>query len=560
MTLSRRDLLRQTLGVTPLVLASGCAGWLRPRRDYQEQRADIVIIGGGLGGCAAALAACRRGQRVIMTEETDWIGGQLTQQGVPPDENAWIETIGGTASYAALRRGLRDFYRQHPRLLARARNNPRLNPGNCWVSRIGCEPRAGVAVLEAMLAPHVASGQLTILREHRAVRADVDGARIRSIEMESIGGRHVVLHADYFLDATELGDLLPMTGTEYVSGAESQRDTGEPHAPVAADPGNIQSFTVCFAIEHLPGEHHTIDRPADYATWRAMRLMVDGAQAPPLITFEDADSTRIGFDPVTRKGYWTYRRVIDRDLFEPGTYRSDITIVNWIQNDYSLGSLIDVSREEAATHIARAHAQNRALLYWLQTEAPRPDGGTGWPGLRLRPDVMGTTDGWAKYPYIREGRRIRAEVTIREQDVLQSLRQDATGLPPEQLTATVFDDSVGIGHYSMDLHLTTRGNRGQYGTTLPFQIPLGALIPQRVENLIPACKNIGTTHLTNGCYRLHPIEWNIGESAGALASRCVARKLPPRAVRNRLAERNDFQRELTRDGIPLQWPHPLPPR
>ena len=173
---------------------------------------------------------------------------------------------------------------------------------------------------------------------------------------------------------------------------------------------------------------------------------------------------------------------------------------------------------------------------------------------------MGTTDGWAKYPYIREGRRIRAEVTIREQDVLQSLRQDATGLPPEQLTATVFDDSVGIGHYSMDLHLTTRGNRGQYGTTLPFQIPLGALIPQRVENLIPACKNIGTTHLTNGCYRLHPIEWNIGESAGALASRCVARKLPPRAVRNRLAERNDFQRELTRDGIPLQWPHPLPPR
>jgi hypothetical protein len=31
----------------------------------------------------------------------------------------------------------------------------------------------------------------------------------------------------------------------------------------------------------------------------------------------------------------------------------------------------------------------------------------------------------------------------------------------------------------------------------PFQIPLGALIPRRIENLLPACKNIGTTHVTN---------------------------------------------------------------
>ena len=54
--------------------------------------ADVVIVGGGLGGCATALAACRNGLKVIMTEETDWIGGQVSQQGVPPDEHAWIET------------------------------------------------------------------------------------------------------------------------------------------------------------------------------------------------------------------------------------------------------------------------------------------------------------------------------------------------------------------------------------------------------------------------------------------------------------------------------------
>src|SRR5262249_45748707 len=67
-------------------------------------------------------------------------------------------------------------------------------------------------------------------------------------------------------------------------------------------------------------------------------------------------------------------------------------------------------------------------------------------------------------------------------------------------------------------------------SSLPFQIPLGALIPKRVENLLPACKNLGVTHITNGCYRLHPVEWNVGESAGALAAFCVKRKEPPRQV------------------------------
>jgi hypothetical protein len=103
-----------------------------------------------------------------------------------------------------------------------------------------------------------------------------------------------------------------------------------------------------------------------------------------------------------------------------------------------------------------------------------------------------------------------------------------------------------------------RGDVGQYGETLPFQIPLGALIPQRVENLLPAAKNLGVTHLTNGCFRLHPIEWNIGESVGALVAFCRRHRTSPRAVRNTVTLRRDFQDALMRDGVPLAWPSPLP--
>ena len=69
--------------------------------------ADLVIAGAGLGGCAAALSALRNNLKVILTEETDWLGGQLSQQGVPPDEHQWIETHGGTKLYRELRHFIR---------------------------------------------------------------------------------------------------------------------------------------------------------------------------------------------------------------------------------------------------------------------------------------------------------------------------------------------------------------------------------------------------------------------------------------------------------------------
>ncbi|MFM8420351.1 MAG: FAD-dependent oxidoreductase, partial [Verrucomicrobiota bacterium] len=69
----------------------------------REVAADLAIVGGGVGGCAAALAACCAGLRVALTEETDWIGGQLTAQAVPPDEHPWIESHGCTASYRRFR-------------------------------------------------------------------------------------------------------------------------------------------------------------------------------------------------------------------------------------------------------------------------------------------------------------------------------------------------------------------------------------------------------------------------------------------------------------------------
>ena len=533
--LSRRQFLQSTI--------AGLAFW---PQSGSTMSADVAIIGGGTGGCAAALAALSMNCTVIMTEPTDWIGGQFTQQGVPPDENPWIESFGGTRSYLKFRSAIRRYYRQSYPLRSPVADN--LNPGTCGVSRLCHEPHAALAVFRQLLAPYISSGQLRIITHAEPESAGVSADRVEYVR---IRGTDIVITAKFFLDASEDGALLPLTGTEYVQGAEE--DSQELHASPRPGAANMQAPTWCFAMEYRPGEDHTITRPASYSYWNSYTPPISPPWPGKLLSLTYSHPITLeprtaSFDPrpgaVTENfNLWTYRRLIDPALFESGSYAGGISLVNWPQNDYMEGNLF--GDQDVAGHLHQARELSLSLFYWLQTEVPREDGGQGWPGLRLRGDILGTSDGLAKAPYIRESRRIRARFTVLEDHIGQEARDGAD-------RAARFDDSVGIGSYRIDLHPSTGGDNYIDVASLPFQIPLGAMVPVRMQNLIPACKNIGVTHITGGCYRLHPVEWNIGESAGALAAYCLAHNLPPQAVyERRVAE---FQRVLVDRGVPLAWP------
>jgi len=541
--MQRRQFLQQTL----------CFAAYSAALTGAEMDADVAIIGGGVGGCAAALAALRQGMRVVLTEETDWIGGQLTSQAVPPDEHPWIERFGCTRSYRTYRNAVRQYYRTHYPLTPEARERPELNPGNGSVSRLAHEPRVSLAVLEAMLAPFVSNGRLTLLLLHRPELASVSGSRVTSVKVRDLQHNlYRTVTAKYFLDATELGDLLPMTKTEFVTGAESQAQTGEPHAASTAQPGNNQSFTFCFGMDYLEGQDHTIEKPSSYAKWRDYVPQLTPPWTGPLLSWTMCEPKTLRprdvfFDPnppakprQAGMNLWTYRRILDRANFSADKYPSDVSLVNWPQNDFWLGDLLTGNEKTAAAALREAKQLSLSLLYWMQTNAPRPDGKQGWKGLRLRKDVTGTEDGLAKAAYIRESRRIQAEFTVLEQHVAKA--------------PASFADSVGVGCYRIDLHPTSGGTNYIDIGSFPFQIPLGALIPKRMENLLPACKNLGTTHITNGCYRLHPVEWNIGEAAGALAAHAIRKGTVPRAIRNDQKLLADFQASLREQGFELAWP------
>lgn len=514
---------------------------------------DVLIVGGSVGGCAAALAACQLGLQVILSEDSDWIGGQFTTQATPPDEHGWIEQFGCTRTYRQFRDRVRAHYRSHYPLTPAAMINPVLNPGNGWVSPLCAEPKVFLAVFQDLLSPFVTKGQLQILLEHRPIRADYNQSSVQAIELLNAQGEKIQVQAKYFVDATELGDLLPMTETKWVSGAESRNDTTEPSAPLQANPSNNQAFSCCFAMSYHEGEDWTIEKPDEYEFWKNFVPELSPPWSGPLLSLTGLSPRTLApvhynFQPNREPnrafaGLWTYRRIRHLDNFVPGVFDSDITLVNYPQIDFLLGDLLHADSSQQQELIARAKNQSLSFLYYLQTEL-------GFKGLKLRPDVVDTTDGLAKRPYIRESRRIKAIYTIKEQDVAAALRPDKT-------LGQSYTDSVGIGFYRIDLHPSVGGDNYVDVESLPFQIPLGALIPQQMDNLLPACKNIGTTHITNGCYRLHPIEWNIGEVVGHLIGYCLKNSLKPRQIHVSTMHLNTFQDQLREAGLELEWPDEL---
>ena len=518
----------------------------------------LVVIGGGLGGVAAALTAARLGLPVVLTEESDWIGGQLTSQGVPPDEHEWIETHRISPSYTELRERIREHYRRNYPLTDTAMATAALNPGAGFVSRLCHEPRVAHHALREMLSPLESSGLLTVLIEHEPVEVIRNGDRIDAVRLlDRRSGDEIMLHGDLIVDATELGDLLELGGIDHVIGAESGLATGELHAPDQANPLDQQAVTWCAALELRPGETHLIDRPAGYERWRDT---VPSFWPGPQLSWTDIEP--ISLETRTRPMFfgspdaaiessdldlWHYRRILSRAAMQPDWSGHDVTLVNWPQVDYWDSPIVGVSAEERSRALQESRELTSSFIYWLQTEAPRTDGGEGYPELRPRGDVLGTGDGLAKRVYVRESRRIRALFTVTEGHIGREMRGEGAG-------SAIFDDSVGIGFYRIDLHPSTAARSYVDIDCYPFQIPLGALIPRDVDNLLAANKNIGSTHITNGAYRLHPVEWSVGEAVGALAAFCTTGSVRPAEVHanRRLVE--DFQRLLSDTlGIALAW-------
>jgi hypothetical protein len=509
-------------------------------------QADIAIIGCSLGGVLAAYRASQSGQRVLMVCEDAWIGGQMTAQAVPPDEHQLIEQGGGSASYLRFRKDIRGHYRQQAGFLDRGHLTEGTNPGNGWVSRLCFEPVVAARWFEQLLLPAQRSGRLQLLRLSKPVAAVRRGRQMESVTVQrDRQGACDTVFASVFIDATDAGDLLALAGLPYRVGKEARSEFGEPDAPAHANPQDQQPITHVMALRRHAHAGPVHVAPEGYARWRAQgvpghthALFSCSLPGHPAGTSLSLPMTA----PEESKAldWWRYRRIVSAGQWQEG--HADVTLVNWAQNDLATDPLIDGPRRRCEIE-REARELSRCLLHWLQTEAPRPDGGHGFPEWQAAPDVLGTCDGMAERPYLRESRRIRACGTLTQLDLMAPPNQDAT--------------SVAIGWYPLDIHPTCRSGHGVNAAVQPFQIPLACLVPEDVDNLLPASKNLGVSHLANACTRVHPVEWAIGEVAGMLASFTLETGFQAHDLLERAALQAVLFARLDQRGIARRWPEAL---
>lgn len=536
------------------ISAEGDAGQalVTPTKGPAKQlRCEVVIIGAGLGGVSAALALTGKGHTVCMTEPTRWIGGQATSQGVSAfDDNKWIDTTGGTASYLDLSRRIRSDYaahrRDHSLSEEQALHGPMSNPGGCWVGRLCFEPEPALKALQQMLQPAIASGRLRLWTHTVPTRVERKGRTIRSVTAYDFDhSTWLRLRAGFFIEASELGDLLPLSGLPYRIGAEAQSETHERDAPTTADPRASQSFTYPFILEErTQASGMNEPQPADYAKYLPLYTLV--------VTYEHGRKLDYGFfeaRPHQPGSFWVYRRSVEASRFDPAAFPYDRSMINWPSNDHCDANLLSDDPSLVAHAMQDAKRASLGFAWWIRHASPRDDKqGQGYPNLALMQQAMGSDDGLSQHPYIRESRRIVPLRTIAEEDLAVDFQAGAR--------ATHYPDSIGIGWYPIDIH--SCDHRNFTSLTKPYEIPLAALIARDADNLMAVGKTIGTTHITNGAYRLHPTEWAVGEAAGFALAWSLDHRTTPATIDADPAQLHALQLELVQQRHPIFWYDDVP--
>ena len=227
-------------GLAGLLAARGRGAGGRGRRGQGagDRAPTWPSSAAGSAGCAAALAALRGGRTVVLTEPTDWIGGQLTPAGraarrAPLDRAVRRQRL----VLRPPRRGIRDYYRPHYPLTAEARAGPHLNPGDGGVSRLCHEPRVALAVLTDAARPvRLGRASSTVLLEHAPVRAEVDGDRVRAVTVRDAPRRATSARSSPRTSSTppSWATCCRWPAPSTSPGSSPQSETGEPHAPPEA--------------------------------------------------------------------------------------------------------------------------------------------------------------------------------------------------------------------------------------------------------------------------------------------------------------------------------------
>ena len=428
---------------------------------------DIVIVGGGTSGTAAAIQAGRMGADVLLLQEQEWLGGMLTAAGVS-----------ATDGNHKLPSGIWGEFRDS--LYARYGGPEALFTG--WVSNTQFEPHIGAQIFQNIIneLPNVDRIVGFSLQSAQLELQENGKRRLQEITVSTNSGKNLSIQASVFIEATEYGDLLGVADVPYSHYMETADMTGELSAPSNKHP-YVQDLTYVAIVEdYSPMNAPLVEKPDSY----------NPAEFDCMCAELCSDSTQ---NPVSCDKMLDYGRLPNNKF-----------MINWpnFGNDH-YADILEKSSVEREQILQEAKETTLSWIYHLQTEG-------GYTHIGIAKDEFPTEDGLALIPYIRESRRVVGIDRLYEYDL-----SDPYALEERPL----YMSSIAVGDYPLDHHRKKNPVPKQidFPSIPSYSVPYGALIPEKVNGLIVAEKSVSVSNVANGTTRLQPVVLQIGQAAGAAA-------------------------------------------
>lgn len=520
----------------------GCVGPSARAASY-----DVVVVGAGPGGTAAAIEAARMGASVALLEETAVVGGQMTASAV-----STMDDMYGNRS------GLYGEFYDRVRALYGERGK---SVGTCYweTFTFAFEPAVGEAVLREMIDETCRfGGSVDLFLRASVVKVLRDGDVLKGV-VALVDGREERFEASVVVDATEWGDLLALAGAAYRTGRNVVADGGLRQEGFDDD-ARIQDITWVVVLKKYPGgvpaELRVDEAPPGYGDWVSTYRNHLALGGSPFSGYP----VRLPVDMATHNGY---RGLPDSSVPGDADCSSPLSLqlltksgVNW-GNDYpgeggyEGRSGLPVTYLEDFSFRRRAHElamiKTLGFLHYVQVELGLPwsvaddefDDGATWEAVKegVPARYAPLARRFPPVPYVRESRRLVGVETLTSAALRANGDSYLDGAPGREEPT-----SVATGRYILDLHGSdeTEELEAAFGETHesiaahrprgPFQVPIGIFIPERIDGLVAAEKNLSMTRLAAGALRLQPISMATGQAAGALAALAAAEGLPPRRV------------------------------
>ncbi|MEO9892024.1 FAD-dependent oxidoreductase [Aurantibacter sp.] len=440
-----------------------------------QNQVDILIIGGGAGGVSAGIQSARMGVKTHIIEATPWLGGMLTSAGVSAIDGNHEMPSG---IWGEFRQKLRDYYGGEKAL------------ATGWVSHTLFEPSIGNKILQEMSSdPNL---EISFNAKYKDVQKYPTGWLVTYIQK----GKTHTIKTKILIDATEIGELLPLVNADFRLGMDSSDDSGEKEAPKTANT-IVQDMTFVIILEDISKDNKTngkkglVKKPKNYNpdAYKCACKREDGEM----------------FGGVTN-----CQQMLDYAKLPNNKY-----MINWPNcgNDFYL-NWPELSSEQRQSKLIESKLFTQGFVYYIQNEL-------GFKNLRVAKEFP-TKDNFPMIPYDREARRVKGKIFL----VVDHLEKP--------YDFNLYKTGIAVGDYPIDHH----HDKNPDAPTIDFinikipsyNIPLGSLIPVKTENFLVAEKNISVSNIVNGATRLQPVVLGIGQASGALAAISVLENKKPSEI------------------------------